>query len=50
MSQGNGAKGPKTDSEVCFIPGRVEPGRFRGEWFVVLDAVDPQCPKHSFRV
>src|SRR5262249_16816978 len=33
MSKANGS---------CFVKCRLEPGMFRGEWLVFLDAVDPE--------
>ncbi len=50
MAHGNGAKTTRLDSDSCFIPCRVEPGMFRGEWLVNLEAVDPHCPEQSIRV
>jgi hypothetical protein len=37
MSKGNGAA-----RETCFVKCRLEPGMFKGEWLVVLDAFDPE--------
>lgn len=37
MSKGNG-----TRQETCLVKCRVEPGMFKGEWLVLVDAVNPE--------
>lgn len=37
-------------AEFIYIPCRVEPGMFRGEWLVYLDAFNPYSPAKAERV
>jgi hypothetical protein len=42
--------GSKASSDVRYVPCRVEPGMFRGEWLVFLDVINPQNPEQTLRV
>lgn len=44
----NGAH--RSKSYLRYIPCRVEPGMFEGEWLVRLDAKDPENPKEIVHV
>ena len=37
----------KNNGELCYVPCRVEPGRFRGEFLVYLKALNPSHPEES---
>ena len=36
------SKGSGRQKDICFVQCRLEPGMFKGEWLVALDAVDPE--------
>ena len=38
------------ESALRYVPCQVQPGMFRGEWLVYVDAVDPQSPENRIRV
>ena len=50
MPRPHGAKGNGAFSSLRFVPCRVEPGMFRTEWLVLLEAVDPRDPEKSVTV
>jgi hypothetical protein len=40
MSKGTGSK-----QDLCLVKCRLEPGMFKGEWLVFVDAVDPESDR-----
>jgi hypothetical protein len=40
-------KGKNNNSELRYVPCRVEPGMFRGEYLVYLDALNPSNPEQA---
>src|SRR5437899_104152 len=52
MAKNNGHRRNRSAavSSHRYVPCRVEPGMFRGEWLVHVDAVNPQDPENKIRV
>src|SRR2546422_10256456 len=49
-NNGRGRNRGIAESSRRYVPCRVEPGMFRDEWLVYVEAVNPQDPENKIRV
>jgi len=50
MAKTNGKKTNRWESDLRFIPCQVQPGMFREEWLVFVQAINPDDPTQTVRV